>query len=164
MQNISITITRFSNCPNLGHVSDVGPGSAQSASSNAMPVKSYLRCKTRIRWKSWSMPTDVSGRKNSVKRLPIGSLQAAQAEAVIKTVAGYHGKKSPDQSDYRRRIPLDNSWFAGQLPPVVTSPTFAIRKKRLPFLRSINMSKTACCPPDIVMSSNKPCTITATSW
>ena len=31
----------------------------------------------------------------------------------------------------RQEFPLDNSRFAGQLPPIVTSPTFAIRKKAI---------------------------------
>jgi P-type conjugative transfer ATPase TrbB len=60
----------------------------------------------------------------------IGNLQAAQAEAVIKTVAGYHGKEVTRFNPIiEGEFPLDNSRFAGQLPPVVTSPTFAIRKK-----------------------------------
>jgi len=60
----------------------------------------------------------------------IGNLQAAQTEAVIKTVAGYHGKEVTRINPIiEGEFPLDNSRFAGQLPPVVTSPTFAIRKK-----------------------------------
>lgn len=64
------------------------------------------------------------------KIICIGNLQAAQAEAVIKTVAGYHGKEVARYNPIiEGEFPLDNSRFAGQLPPVVTSPTFAIRKK-----------------------------------
>ncbi len=60
----------------------------------------------------------------------IGNLQAAQAEAVIKTVAGFHGKEVTRSNPIiEGEFPLDNSRFAGQLPPVVTAPTFAIRKK-----------------------------------
>lgn len=60
----------------------------------------------------------------------IGNLPAAQAEAVIKTVAGYHGKEITRFNPIvEGEFPLDNSRFAGQLPPVVTAPTFAIRKK-----------------------------------
>ena len=60
----------------------------------------------------------------------IGNLQTAQAEAVIKTVAGYHGKEITRFNPIiEGEFPLDNSRFAGQIPPVVTSPTFAIRKK-----------------------------------
>ena len=60
----------------------------------------------------------------------IGNLHAAQAEAVIKTVAGFHGKEVTRSNPIiEGEFPLDNSRFAGQLPPVVASPTFAIRKK-----------------------------------
>lgn len=60
----------------------------------------------------------------------IGSLRAAQAEAIIKTVAGYHGKEvTREKPLLEGELPLDGSRFAGQLPPVVPSPTFAIRKK-----------------------------------
>ncbi|MCB1985778.1 MAG: P-type conjugative transfer ATPase TrbB, partial [Nitrosomonas sp.] len=53
-----------------------------------------------------------------------------QAEAVILTVAGYHGKEVTRHNPViEGEFPLDNSRFAGQLPPVVTAPTFAIRKK-----------------------------------
>lgn len=62
----------------------------------------------------------------------IGNLQAAQAEAVIKTVAGFHGKEVTKLNPIvEGEFPLDNSRFAGQLPPVVSSPTFAIRKKAI---------------------------------
>lgn len=60
----------------------------------------------------------------------IGDLRPAQAEAIIKTVAGYHSKEVTRYNPIiEGEFPLDNSRFAGQLPPVVTSPTFAIRKK-----------------------------------
>ena len=62
----------------------------------------------------------------------IGHLQSAQAEAVIKTVAGFHGKEiNRFNPIIEGEFPLDNSPFAGQLPPVVASPTFAIRKKAI---------------------------------
>lgn len=62
----------------------------------------------------------------------IGNLQAAQVEAVIKTVAGFHGKEVTKLNPIvEGEFPLDNSRFAGQLPPVVSSPTFAIRKKAI---------------------------------
>lgn len=64
------------------------------------------------------------------KIICIGNLQAAQAEAIIKTVAGYHGKEITRLNPMiEGEFPLDHSRFAGQLPPVVTSPTFTIRKK-----------------------------------
>ncbi len=60
----------------------------------------------------------------------IGELRAAQTEAIIKTVAGFHSKEVTKLKPIiEGEFPLDGSRFAGQLPPIVTSPTFAIRKK-----------------------------------
>lgn len=62
----------------------------------------------------------------------IGHLQSAQAEAIIKTVAGFHNKEVTRHNPIiEGEFPVDNSRFAGQLPPIVTSPTFAIRKKAI---------------------------------
>jgi P-type conjugative transfer ATPase TrbB len=62
----------------------------------------------------------------------IGNIQAVQVEAVIKTVAGFHGKEvNRFNPMIEGEFPLDNSRFAGQLPPIVSSPTFAIRKKAI---------------------------------
>lgn len=62
----------------------------------------------------------------------IGTLRVAQAEAIIKTVAGYHGKEvTRFKPTLEGELPLDGSRFAGQLPPVVSSPIFAIRKKAI---------------------------------
>src|SRR5215217_1287601 len=62
----------------------------------------------------------------------IGTLRVAQAEAIIKTVAGYHGKQvTRFKPTLEGELPLDGSRFAGQLPPVVSSPIFAIRKKAI---------------------------------
>lgn len=62
----------------------------------------------------------------------IGTMRVAQAEAIIKTVAGYHGKEvTRGKPILEGELPLDGSRFAGQLPPVVPSPTFAIRKKAI---------------------------------
>lgn len=62
----------------------------------------------------------------------IGTLRTAQADAIIKTVAGYHGKEITHNSPtLEAELPLDGSRFAGQLPPVVPAPTFAIRKKAI---------------------------------
>lgn len=62
----------------------------------------------------------------------IGTLRVAQAEAIIKTIAGYHGKEVTRwKPTLEGELPLDGSRFAGQLPPIVPSPTFAIRKKAL---------------------------------
>lgn len=60
----------------------------------------------------------------------IGTLRPAQAQAIIETVAGYHSKEVTRQSPILEgEFPLDGSRFAGQLPPVVPAPTFAIRKR-----------------------------------
>lgn len=62
----------------------------------------------------------------------IGHLQSAQAEAIIKTVAGFHNKEVTRHNPIiEGEFPVDNARFAGQLPPIVTSPTFAIRKKAI---------------------------------
>ena len=62
----------------------------------------------------------------------IGSLRGAQAEAIIKTIAGYHGKEVTRSTPLLEgELPLDGSRFAGQLPPIVSSPTFAIRKQAI---------------------------------
>ena len=60
----------------------------------------------------------------------IGALRPAQAEAIIRTVAGYHHKEvTRHKPILEGEFPLDGSRFAGQLPPVVPQPTFAIRKR-----------------------------------
>ena len=62
----------------------------------------------------------------------IGTLRAAQGEAIIRTVAGCLGKTvTANQPIIEGELPLDGSRFAGQLPPIVTAPTFAIRKKAI---------------------------------
>ena len=62
----------------------------------------------------------------------IGMLRTAQAEAIIKTVAGYHGKEvTRGKPILEGELPLDGSRFAGQLPPIVPAPTFAIRKRAI---------------------------------
>lgn len=60
----------------------------------------------------------------------IGTMSPQRAEAVVKTVAGYHGKTVTRLNPLvEGELPIDGSRFAGQLPPVVEAPTFAIRKK-----------------------------------
>jgi P-type conjugative transfer ATPase TrbB len=64
------------------------------------------------------------------KMVCIGTLRPAQGEAIIKTIAGFHGKEVTHAKPTLEAIlPLDGSRFAGQLPPVVPAPVFAIRKK-----------------------------------
>ena len=60
----------------------------------------------------------------------IGTIPFARAEAIIKTVAGSHSKEVTRHKPLLEgELPIDGSRFAGQLPPVVAAPTFAIRKK-----------------------------------
>jgi len=60
----------------------------------------------------------------------IGTIPLARAEAIVKTIAGYHGKEVTRQKPILEgELPIDGSRFAGQIPPVVPAPTFAIRKK-----------------------------------
>ena len=62
----------------------------------------------------------------------IGTLRHAQAQAILETVAGYHGKEVKRSSPLLEgEFPLDGSRFAGQLGPVVAGPVFAIRKKAI---------------------------------
>lgn len=62
----------------------------------------------------------------------IGTLRAAQGEAIIRTVAGCLGKTvTADLPIIEGELLLDGSRFAGQMPPIVTAPTFAIRKKAI---------------------------------
>ncbi|PPD50861.1 MAG: P-type conjugative transfer ATPase TrbB [Methylobacter sp.] len=60
----------------------------------------------------------------------IGTLSISKGEAIIKTIAGFHGKEITRlKPTLEGEFPLDGSRFAGQLPPIVLAPTFAIRKK-----------------------------------
>ena len=60
----------------------------------------------------------------------IGTIPASRAEAIVKDVAGYHGKEvTRSTPTLEGEFPIDGSRFAGQMPPVVPSPTFAIRKR-----------------------------------
>jgi type IV secretion system protein VirB11 len=62
----------------------------------------------------------------------IGTLSISKGEAIIKTIAGFHGKEITRLKPILEgEFPLDGSRFAGQLPPVVPAPTFAIRKKAI---------------------------------
>ena len=64
------------------------------------------------------------------KMRQIGSLTTSRAESIIKTIAGYHGKEiTKGRPLLECELPIDGSRFAGQFPPIVTAPTFAIRKK-----------------------------------
>lgn len=60
----------------------------------------------------------------------IGSLAATRAEAAMRTIAACMDTTiSRDKPLLEGELPLDGSRFAGQLPPIVPAPTFAVRKK-----------------------------------
>ena len=60
----------------------------------------------------------------------IGEIRNIQAQAILKSVASFHGLAvTRDSPRLECEWPLDLSRFAGQLPPVVREVTFAIRKK-----------------------------------
>ena len=81
----------------------------------------------------------------------IGVLRPAQGEAIIRTVASCLGKAvTPVTPMVEGELPLDGSRFAGQLPPVVAAPTFAIRKRAVSiftleqYVRAEIMSRKHC--------------------
>jgi type IV secretion system protein VirB11 len=60
----------------------------------------------------------------------IGSMTATRAESVIRTIAACLDTTiTRDKPTLEGELPLDGSRFAGQLPPIVSAPTFAVRKK-----------------------------------
>lgn len=60
----------------------------------------------------------------------IGSMRPAQAQAIVETISGFHGKEVTAKNPLLEgELPLDGSRFTGQLPPVVPNPAFTIRKK-----------------------------------
>lgn len=62
----------------------------------------------------------------------IGTLPTAKGTAIIKTVASCLNKTiTATDPKVEGELPLDGSRFAGQIPPIVTAPTFAIRKKAI---------------------------------
>jgi len=60
----------------------------------------------------------------------IGEMSAARAEAVMRTIAAcLNTVITWDHPMLEGELPLDGSRFAGQLPPIVLAPTFAVRKR-----------------------------------
>jgi len=60
----------------------------------------------------------------------IGSMTATRAESVMRTIAACLDTIiTRDKPTLEGELPLDGSRFAGQLPPIVSAPTFAVRKK-----------------------------------
>ena len=61
---------------------------------------------------------------------PIGHMNAQRAESVLRTMAAcLNTVITCQQPTLEGELPLDGSRFAGQLFPVVSAPTFAVRKK-----------------------------------
>lgn len=64
--------------------------------------------------------------------LPMMKMRPSLGRAIIETVAGYHGVEINAASPLLEgELPLDGSRFAAQIPPIVTGPTFAIRKRAI---------------------------------
>jgi P-type conjugative transfer ATPase TrbB len=60
----------------------------------------------------------------------IGTMQATQAQGIVKTVAGFHERElTRNNPTLECEFPLDGSRFAAQIPPIVPEVVFAIRKK-----------------------------------
>jgi type IV secretion system protein VirB11 len=64
------------------------------------------------------------------KPMQIGSMTRAKAESVLRTIAAcVQTTITRDKPTIECELPLDGSRFAGQIPPVVSAPTFALRKR-----------------------------------
>lgn len=64
------------------------------------------------------------------RMFPIGKMRASQAEALMRTLASCLDTViTRAEPILEGELPLDGSRFAGQIPPIVHAPTFAIRKK-----------------------------------
>ncbi|EPQ9548938.1 P-type conjugative transfer ATPase TrbB [Escherichia coli] len=60
----------------------------------------------------------------------MGTEPVQRSKTIIQTIAGFHKKIIDSNSPFLEcELPIDGSRFAGQLPPLVAGPTFAIRKK-----------------------------------
>ena len=60
----------------------------------------------------------------------IGTMAAAQAEGAMRTIANMlRTQITAENPILEGELPLDGSRFAGWIPPVVTAPCFAVRKK-----------------------------------
>src|SRR5438132_11397954 len=62
--------------------------------------------------------------------MQIGSLSSTKAEAVLRTIAAcLQTTITREKPTIECELPLDGSRFAGQIPPIVTAPVFAVRKR-----------------------------------
>ncbi|WP_343463288.1 P-type conjugative transfer ATPase TrbB [Pantoea sp.] len=60
----------------------------------------------------------------------MGSVDPMRSKTILQTIAGFHGKIIDHSSPFLEcELPIDGSRFAGQIPPLVAGPSFAIRKK-----------------------------------
>jgi type IV secretion system protein VirB11 len=60
----------------------------------------------------------------------IGTMSPSSADAAMRTIAAHHhGTLTRDNPSIECELPLDGSRFAGQIPPIVTAPVFAVRKR-----------------------------------
>lgn len=60
----------------------------------------------------------------------MGTVPVQRSKTIIQTIAGFHKKIIDSNSPFLEcELPIDGSRFAGQLPPLVAGPTFAIRRK-----------------------------------
>ena len=60
----------------------------------------------------------------------IGNIVPTRAESVLRTIAAcLNTTITRDKPTLEGELPLDGSRFAGQMPPVVSAPVFAVRKK-----------------------------------
>jgi Flp pilus assembly CpaF family ATPase len=60
---------------------------------------------------------------------PIGTMTGNSAEAAMRTIAAYHHATiTRDNHSIECELPLDGSRFSGQIPPIVSTPVFAVRK------------------------------------
>ena len=63
---------------------------------------------------------------------PIGEMGASQADMALRTLASaLNTVITPEKPWIEGVFPLDGSRIAGQIPPIVAAPTFAIRKRAL---------------------------------
>jgi type IV secretion system protein TrbB len=86
----------------------------------------------------------------------IGTMSASCADAAMRTLASFHHATiTRDQPLIECELPLDGSRFAGQIPPIVTAPVFAVRKRASRVftlqqyvkagIMTLEQKKTLCC-------------------
>lgn len=60
----------------------------------------------------------------------IGTMTATATDAAMRTLASFHHSVLTRESpSIECELPLDGSRFAGQIPPIVPAPVFAVRKR-----------------------------------